>query len=199
MPLSNAKVYIVDDDLALCQALIWLFKTVNLNAEAFQDGLDFLQALDSLPSHPACLLLDLRMPGLGGLAIQERLVSRGIRLPILFLTSFGDVKTAVRAMRMGAVDFLEKPFNNQELLDKVQKVLAQYPLSDQKPFSAHQEVLEQLTPREMEVMVQLVLGKSNKVVATEMDISIKTVEYHRANLMRKLNAKSLADLIALVR
>ncbi|MBF0609903.1 MAG: response regulator transcription factor [Magnetococcales bacterium] len=155
--------------------------------------------MNSLPLNPACLLLDLRMPGMGGLAIQENLVSRGIRLPTIFLTSYGDVKTAVRAMRMGAVDFLEKPFNNQELLDKVQKVLAQYALTEQKSFPVNQEILEQLTPREMEVMVQLVLGKSNKVVATEMNISIKTVEYHRANLMRKLNAKSLADLIALVR
>ena len=194
----NSTVFIVDDDDSLREALSWLMGTVEIRTRAFATAQAFLEEYE--PCSPACMLLDLRMPGMGGLGLQKEMVARGIDLPIIFLTSHGDVQTSVQAMKAGAVDFIEKPFNNQLLLELVQKVLVQQnsqPSTTTQPFQSIED-LSQLTQRENEVLRELVMGKTNKATANDLDISIKTVEFHRKNLMRKLGARSLADLVLFV-
>ena len=156
--------------------------SVNLDHEIFASGDEFLEKITE--QRPGCLVLDIRMPGLGGLELQEELIKRGNTLPIIFITGHGDVPMAVEAMQKGAVDFIQKPFRDQELLDRIQQ--------------QHAEVVERLhrlTNREREVFDLVVTGKPNKVIAYELGVSQRTVEIHRARVMEKMQARSLADLV----
>ena len=188
-------VFIVDDDAAIRFAMQALMDSVNLNHEIFASADEFLEKFGE--QRPGCLVLDIRMPGLGGLELQEELIKRGNTLPIIFITGHGDVPMAVEAMQKGAVDFIQKPFRDQELLDRIREALA----TDEErreEQQQHAEVagrLERLTNREREVFDLVVTGKPNKVIAYELGVSQRTVEIHRARVMEKMQARSLADLV----
>jgi len=188
-------VFIVDDDAAIRFAMQALMDSVNLHHEIFGSGDEFLEKMTD--QRPGCLVLDIRMPGLGGLELQEELIKRGNTLPIIFITGHGDVPMAVEAMQKGAVDFIQKPFRDQELLDRIREALA----TDEERRVAqqhHAEVagrLDRLTNREREVFDLVVTGKPNKVIAYELGVSQRTVEIHRARVMEKMQARSLADLV----
>jgi|HigsolmetaAR201D_1030396.scaffolds.fasta_scaffold09673_3 Response regulator len=190
-------VYVVDDDAAMRDSLCWLLSSVSLEARAFADADEFLAAWD--PAKPGCLLLDLRMPGLNGLELQERLNREGHSIPIIFLSGHGDVPTAVRAMQAGALEFLTKPCSEHLLLERVRAALE---LSVQQRRRRRQnDVLRAryavLTPREREVLHLVIKGKTNREMASELSISPKTVELHRSNLMRKMHADSIPSLVAM--
>ena len=188
-------VFIVDDDAAIRFAMQALMDSVNLSHEIFSSGDEFLEKMTE--QRPGCLVLDIRMPGLGGLELQDELIKRGNTLPIIFITGHGDVPMAVEAMQKGAVDFIQKPFRDQELLDRIREALA----TDEERREAqqhHAEVagrLDRLTNREREVFDLVVTGKPNKVIAYELGVSQRTVEIHRARVMEKMQARSLADLV----
>ncbi len=192
---QTPTVFIVDDDAAIRFAMQALMDSVNLNHEIFASADDFLEKITE--QRPGCLVLDIRMPGLGGLELQEELIKRGNTLPIIFITGHGDVPMAVEAMQKGAVDFIQKPFRDQELLDRIREALA----TDEErreEQQAHAEVaarLSRLTNREREVFDLVVTGKPNKVIAYELGVSQRTVEIHRARVMEKMQARSLADLV----
>jgi FixJ family two-component response regulator len=191
-------VFVVDDDPAVRRFLRGLIAAVDLHVEACGSAQEFLDAYE--PGAPGCLVLDIRMPGMSGLELQRELVRRGIALPIIILTGHGNVPVAVHAMKAGAVDFIEKPFNNELLLDRVQGAVAQSvracgDRAKQREISGR---LELLTPRERQVLDRVVAGKINKRIADELNISKKTVEIHRSNMMAKMRAKSLADLVKIV-
>jgi len=188
-------VFIVDDDAAIRFAMKALMDSVNLDHEIFASADEFLEKVTG--QRPGCLVLDIRMPGLGGLELQQELIKRGNTLPIIFITGHGDVPMAVEAMQKGAVDFIQKPFRDQELLDRIREALA----TDEERREAqqhHAEVagrLDRLTNREREVFDLVVTGKPNKVIAYELGVSQRTVEIHRARVMEKMQARSLADLV----
>jgi RNA polymerase sigma factor (sigma-70 family) len=188
-------VFIVDDDAAIRFAMQALMDSVNLNHEIFASADEFLEKITS--QRPGCLVLDIRMPGLGGLELQDELIRRGNTLPIIFITGHGDVPMAVEAMQKGAVDFIQKPFRDQELLDRIRQALA---TDEERREEQQQHVevanrLERLTNREREVFDLVVTGKPNKVIAYELGVSQRTVEIHRARVMEKMQARSLADLV----
>jgi two-component system response regulator FixJ len=191
----KSTVYIVDDDQAIRHAMELLMRSVGLDYEIFHSGDDFLSGHTN--DRAGCLVLDIRMPGLGGLELQEKLNEMGSTLPIIFITGHGDVPMAVEAMQKGAVDFIQKPFRDQELLDQISEALK----TDQERRSARDQQtevsnrLEKLTKREREVMDLVVTGKPNKVIAYELGVSQRTVEIHRARVMEKMEARSLADLV----
>ena len=191
----SATVFIVDDDAAIRFAMQALMDSVNLNHEIFASADEFLEKITS--QRPGCLVLDIRMPGLGGLELQDELIRRGNTLPIIFITGHGDVPMAVEAMQKGAVDFIQKPFRDQELLDRIRQALA---TDEERREEQQQHVevanrLERLTNREREVFDLVVTGKPNKVIAYELGVSQRTVEIHRARVMEKMQARSLADLV----
>lgn len=192
---SSQIVYVVDDDPAIRYAMQALMESVNLRHEIFSSADEFLK--NESKHRAGCLVLDIRMPGLGGLELQEELIERGSTLPIIFITGHGDVPMAVEAMQKGAVDFIQKPFRDQELLDRVRDAL----MTDKEQraeLERHAEVeqrLEKLTKREREVFDLVVTGKPNKVIAYELGVSQRTVEIHRARVMDKMQARSLADLV----
>ena len=192
---ENPTVFIVDDDPAIRFAMQALMDSVNVAHEIYGSGDEFLEKVEE--HRPGCLVLDIRMPGLGGLELQEELITRGSTLPIIFITGHGDVPMAVEAMQKGAVDFIQKPFRDQDLLDRVREAL----LTDKErrmEQEKHAEVekrLARLTNREREVFDLVVTGKPNKVIAYELGVSQRTVEIHRARVMEKMQAKSLADLV----
>jgi RNA polymerase sigma factor (sigma-70 family) len=191
----SATVFIVDDDAAIRFAMQALMDSVNLNHEIFASADEFLEKISS--QRPGCLVLDIRMPGLGGLELQDELIRRGNTLPIIFITGHGDVPMAVEAMQKGAVDFIQKPFRDQELLDRIRQALA---TDEERREEQQQHVevanrLERLTNREREVFDLVVTGKPNKVIAYELGVSQRTVEIHRARVMEKMQARSLADLV----
>lgn len=191
-------VFVIDDDKAVRHFLRGLIASVNLRVEAFASAQEFLAAYRS--SSPGCLLLDIRMPGMSGLELQQELSVRGIDLPVIVLTGHGNVQVAVHAMKAGAVDFIEKPFNNELLLDRVQKAVAKS-VDTYENRIKRDEILNRrklLTPRERQVLDLVVAGESNKGIARHLHISEKTVEIHRANVMGKMQAKSLADLVKIV-
>ncbi len=192
---QTPTVFIVDDDAAIRFAMQALMDSVNLSHEIFASADEFLEKVGD--QRPGCLVLDIRMPGLGGLELQEELIKRESTLPIIFITGHGDVPMAVEAMQKGAVDFIQKPFRDQELLDRIREALA----TDEERRESrkhHAEVssrLERLTNREREVFDLVVTGKPNKVIAYELGVSQRTVEIHRARVMEKMQARSLADLV----
>lgn len=188
-------VAIVDDDDAGRESLRWLIELIGLKVEAYASPIEFLATYDG--SRPGCLVLDIRLPKVSGLDLLKTLRDRGILTPAIMITAYGDVPMAVKAMKNGAIDFLQKPFNDQEFLDRVQQGIQ----NDVRQRQANVEVesLRQrqhiLSAREREVMDRLVQGKQNKEIAREMGISPKTVEAHRAKVMDKMAANSLAQLV----
>ncbi len=188
-------VFVVDDDAAARGSLRMLLKSLGLHAVACDSGAAFLAAYD--PEQPGCLLLDVRMPGMSGPELQQQLNARGAILPVIFITGHGDVAMAVEAMRHGASDFLQKPFRDQELLDRVQRALKRDAAHRAELARLHEirDRLESLTPREREVLALLSRGSPNKVMAHELGISQRTIEIHRARIMEKMNAPSLAQLV----
>jgi two-component system, LuxR family, response regulator FixJ len=193
--MSEPTVFIVDDDQAVARSLRWLIEIVRLGVETFASPQAFLDDYD--PSKAGCLVLDVRMPGISGLELQERLTARRINIPIIFITGHGDVQMAVRALQAGAFDFVEKPFNDQDLLDRIQKAIAFD--AERRGKEAQRAQLHarfaSLTPREREVLVLVVEGMSNKAVANTLGLSAKTVEFHRAKVMEKMQARSISDLV----
>ncbi len=195
---SEATVFVVDDDEAARVMLQFLLGSVGLRSEGFASAEEFLQRYD--PDQPGCLLLDVRMPGMSGLELQNRLANRGSRLPIIVLTGHGDVPMAVRAVRAGAFDFLEKPTNDQVLLDRVQQAMAldRTQRLDQATREGIIRLLESLTAKEREVLDRVVAGKANRQIAAELGVSVKAIEARRANVMGKMEAQSVADLVRMV-
>jgi FixJ family two-component response regulator len=198
MSQHEPTIFVVDDDASVRDSLEYLFRSVGLRSLKFASAAAFLDAFD--PQSPGCLVLDVRMPGMGGLELQEELVARGSSLPIIFVTAHGDVPMAVQAVKDGAVDFLIKPFRDQELLDKVQQAVLQDAQTRERLENRGGivERMASLTPREREVMELVVDGKANKVIAIDLGISQRTVEIHRARVMEKMHAASVAQLVQLV-
>lgn len=196
--MTVETVHIVDDDEAVRKSLALLLHASDLLTRQYDGALQFLS--DYEPCKPECLLLDLRMPGMDGLALQRELRSRGLSIPTIFLSGHGDISIAVRALREGALDYLEKPFNNDELVDRVRACIRTDIEREQERANQQtcRERLAALTVREREVVDQLLQGKINKVVAAELGISTRTVESHRARIMKKLDVNALSDLFKLV-
>jgi len=195
MSTPDSKVHIVDDDDAVRKSLQMLFKSVGVATQIYESGDAFLDQFDG--SAEGCILLDIRMPGTSGLEVQKQLSERGSNVPIIFITGHGDVPMAVEAMQLGAFDFVQKPFRDQDLMDRVSQALSES--EQQAEISAQaQEIVERydsLTPREKEVMTCVVKGQANKVIAMDRNVSQRTVEIHRARVMDKMQARSLADLV----
>ncbi|EIC21700.1 response regulator FixJ [Thiorhodovibrio frisius] len=188
-------VYVVDDDEAMRESLQWLIESDGMRVRTFGSADAFLSACE--PGWSGCLLLDVRMPGMSGLELQAYLSRRSICLPVIVITGHGDVAMAVRAMKAGALDFIEKPFNDDALLGSIRRAL-ETDDRDRVQRSARSEIqsrMTDLTPREHEVMDMVVEGQSNREIATALSVSIKTVEVHRARVMDKMQADSLADLV----
>ena len=204
-PIHNATVYIVDDDASVRDALAWLLRSRRLFSETF----DSAESFDARVSggfdvrSPSCVLLDVRMAGLSGLAMFEKLIAYGLQpiLPVIFLTGHADVPTAVAAVKQGAFDFCEKPFSDNALVDRIEQALAHSAnaLTQHVQSSSLQARLEALTEREKSVMKLVVGGLPNKLVADQLDISIRTVEVHRARVFDKMGVKSAVELANLLR
>jgi FixJ family two-component response regulator len=197
---AEPVVFIVDDDASVRKSLERLVRSVGLRGETFASALEFLQCLQRKPADgPSCLVLDVRMPALSGLALQEALAAAGHRLPIIFITGHGDITMSVRAMKAGAVDFLAKPFNDQDLLEAIQEALARDWQARQER-SALQDIQRRvalLTQREREVLALVVAGLLNKRIAAALGTSEKTVKVHRARVMQKMQVVSVAQLVLL--
>ena len=194
-PLPEQIIYLVDDDEALRDSLIWLLESQGFKVEAFASAEAFLRVWR--PEFNGCLLLDVRMPGMSGLELHERLRAHYCTLPVIFITGHGDVPMAVAALKKGAVDFIEKPFNDAELLRIVNQCLAneQESRARRRQDAEVSRRLDQLTQREREVLDLIIVGTLNKQIADVLGISIKTVEVHRARVMEKMAAQSLAELV----
>jgi len=188
-------VFIVDDDRGLRQAIHDLVESVGLRAESFASGEDFLRA--KVMNRPSCLVLDVRLPQMSGLDFQQRLTETGIQIPIIFITAHGDIPMSVRALKSGALEFLTKPFRDQDLLDAIHQALERDRVAREQQSEIHnlQERVRTLTPREQEVMNLVVSGMLNKQIASEIGTSEATVKIHRGNVMRKMQAGSVADLV----
>lgn len=194
----NASVFIVDDDDAVRSSLRLLLKSVGLPAVAYASATDFLTAWH--PDQAGCLVLDVRMPGMSGIELQHELNRRGAIIPVIFISGHGDIPMAVEAIQHGAFDFLQKPFRDQELIDRVQRALATDAENrgDLAKRDAIRDRFESLTPREREVLALVTQGKANKVMAGDLGVSQRTVEIHRARVMEKMGAGSLAQLVRMV-
>lgn len=195
---EKPTVFIVDDDVAVRRFLRALISSVDLEVKTFRTAQAFLDAFE--PTRRGCILLDIRMPGMSGLELQREVRERGIRLPVIFLTGHGDVQIAVHAMKAGAADFIEKPFNNDLLLDRVHKAVAESVNADQTRMRKDEveSRIASLTPREQQVLDLVALGNTNKAIAQQLTISQRTVEIHRAKVMEKMRAESLAELVHMV-
>jgi FixJ family two-component response regulator len=188
-------VFIVDDDRGLRQAIQDLVESVGLRAESFASGEDFLRA--KRMNRPSCLVLDVRLPRMSGLDFQQRLTEAGIQIPIIFITAHGDIPMSVRALKSGALEFLTKPFRDQDLLDAIHQALERDRVAREQQSEIHnlQERVRTLTAREREVMNLVVSGMLNKQIASEIGTSEATVKIHRGNVMRKMKAGSVVDLV----
>ncbi len=194
---AQPTVFLVDDDQAYRQSLRFLLESAGLTVEDFPSASEFLKTYDT--AKPGCLVLDVRMPSMSGLELQEYLVERCINLPIIFITGHGDVPMSVKAIKGGAVDFIEKPFDDVLLIDRINEAFkkdAENRNVQDKIFDFKSRWLR-LTSREREVMDLIIAGRSNKQIATELDVSHRTVEVHRARIMEKMQAESVADLITM--
>jgi FixJ family two-component response regulator len=198
MPLQTsdrAVIHVVDDDLQLREALEGLFETVGLDTKTYATAHEFLSA--DVVDKPGCLVIDIRLPDMNGLEFQARLTQLGVRLPVVMMTGFGDISMSVRAMKRGAVDFLAKPFNDQDMLDAVMTAIER----DRERRKVDEEALlirqryRTLSPREQQVMQLVTAGKMNKQVAGDLGISEITAKIHRGAAMRKMGARTLADLV----
>ncbi|MBL8253680.1 MAG: response regulator transcription factor [Candidatus Competibacter sp.] len=195
---DKPTVFLIDDDQAVRDAVALLLQTGGLAVETFASATDFLEA--GVAQRPGCLVLDVRMPGLSGLDLQKQLRTGGYRIPIIFMTGHGDIPMAIRAMKAGAFDFIEKPFQGQALLARIQEALA-FDVRERRRQAYRTEAAARvalLSPREREVLDRVVEGQYNKVIAAELGISLSTVEIHRKRVMEKLQAESLSDLIRLL-
>jgi FixJ family two-component response regulator len=194
-PAAAPTVFVVDDDPAVRDSLTWLMKSVDLRVRTYDSALGFLEEYD--PDAPGCLLLDIRMPGMGGLELQDELLRRDALLPVIFITAYGDVPTAVRTLKAGALDFVEKPFNSQLLLDRIQRAIAldTQKRAEQAELDDCKARLARLTPRERGVLDLMSAGHPSKLIAANMGVTEKTVEFHRANLKAKLGVDSLAGVL----
>ncbi len=192
---NKGTVYVVDDDEAVRDSLQWLLEGNDYRVRCFESAESFLTRFD--PREVACLIVDVRMPGMNGLELQDELLRRGCSMPLVFITGHGDVPMAVDTMKKGAIDFIEKPFNEVVLRDLVDRMLQKARLSaDQQQAEASRgALLGRLTARESQVLERIVAGRLNKQIADDLNISIKTVEAHRANIMEKLNVSTVADLL----
>jgi RNA polymerase sigma factor (sigma-70 family) len=187
-----SKVYIVDDDNAVRNALKLLFRTAALEVEAFSSAHAFLEGADL--TQRCCVLLDIRMPGMTGTALYEELLRRSIRVPVIFITGHGDIPMAVDAMRKGAFDFIEKPFDDEQLLSQVLAALESFEAGEPEKREAAAAMDELLSSRQREVLRRVLDGKPSRQIAEELAISVKTVEFHRARIMQKLGVKTAAEL-----
>lgn len=204
-PSLNATVYIVDDDASVREALAWLLRSRRLSSESFDSAEAFDERITAISRvrEPSCVLLDVRMAGLSGLAMFEKLIAYGLlpTLPVIFLTGHADVPTAVDAVKRGAFDFCEKPFSDNALVDRIEQALAQSAdrLAHQNQATGLQARLDGLTERERDVMRLVVGGLPNKLVADQLDISVRTVEVHRSRVFDKMGVKSAVELANLMR
>jgi len=195
---DGAVVMVVDDDAGVRNAMRSLLKSVGLNSSLFASAQEFLSAYQ--PSQRGCLVLDIRMPGMSGMELQEQLNIRGAVIPVIFMSGHADIAMAVEAMQHGAFDFLQKPFREQDLLDRIQRAITKdselrQSLGEHARIKSH---LESLTPREREVLDLMTQGKQNKVVGQELGISPRTIEIHRARVMEKMGAHSVAELVRMM-
>ena len=198
MTSFDATVFVVDDDPLIRDALEQLIKSVGLKAYSFSSAREFLEK--DLPDEPSCLILDIRMPGLSGLDLQDELAKRGFTIPVIFITGHGTVPMSVRAMKAGAVDFLQKPFEDQELLDAINNAIEQnrQTRKEQAEIGQIKRLVESLTPREHEVLVLVTAGMLNKQIAYDLKLSENTVKTHRTHIMQKMKVESIADLVRIV-
>ncbi len=192
---KKGTVYVVDDDEAVRDSLQWLLEGKDFRVRCFDSAESFLSRYDS--REVACLIVDIRMGGMTGLELQRRLIEARSPLPIVFITGHGDVPMAVDTMKKGAMDFLQKPFKEDQLVSLVERMLqhAKTTFSDHQQSASREALLAKLTLRESQVLERIVAGRLNKQIADDLGISIKTVEAHRANIMEKLNANTVADLL----
>jgi len=199
MPQPAAPtVFVVDDDEGVRNSLRLLLKSVGLSARTMASANEFLETYK--PREPGCLVLDVRMPGMSGLELQQQLNLRGAVIPVIFITGHGDIPMAVEAMQHGAFDFLQKPFRDQDLIDRIQRALER-DAHNRDALAQHDQIrlrFESLTPREREVLTLMTRGKANKVMAADLGVSQRTVEIHRARVMEKSGAASLAQLVRMV-
>lgn len=198
MSAADATVFIVDDDEAVRDSLRLLLRSVGLRGETFASADEFLESFDA--GRPGCLLLDVRMPGMSGLQLQEKLQELKATVPIIFLTAHGDIEMAVQAVKAGAFDFIQKPFRDQDLLDKLHRAIEQDARRRRQLASLKgiRSRIESLTPRERQLLEMVVAGHANKVIASNLGISQRTVEIHRANVMKKMGADSVTDLVRMM-
>ena len=196
--ITKASVYIVDDDVSMRKGLLRLLKSLKVNAVAFESAEEFLSAeLDS--DGPACVISDIRMPGMTGMELQEALVARDYCMPIIFITGHGDIPMSVKAMKKGAVDFLKKPFDEKDLVSAIEDALSTDEAHRADYFSQKeaQLILEKLTEREMEIFSHVIAGRLNKQIASALNISEKTVKAHRGKVTEKLGMQAVAHLVRL--
>lgn len=199
MENCRPTVFIVDDDNAIRKSLRILVETIGLQVKAYSRAKDFLDEYD--PLWPGCLVLDVRMPDMNGLGLQSILLSRGIRIPIIFISGYGDIPMAVKAIKKGAVTFLEKPFREQVLLDSIEKAI-ELDLQERWKHAEKNDVekkIQTLTPREREVMEHLITGKPNKEIGHQLGISQKTVDFHRINILEKMGTNSVIELVLMMK
>ena len=192
---KQPNVFVVDDDQAMRNSLKWLIESVGMKVETYSTADEFIQ--NYYPGRAGCLLLDVRMPGMSGLELQEHFIKHQINIPIIIITGHGDVPMAVRAMKSGAIDFIEKPFNDELLLESIRNAL-NMDVEQRAAQAERAEIatrLANLTPREHEVMEMVTAGKANKEIAQTLGVSAKTVEAHRSRVMEKMQADSLAELV----
>jgi len=195
---DGAVVMVVDDDAGVRNAMRALLKSVGINCSLFASAQEFLAAWQ--PAQLGCLVLDIRMPGMSGMELQQQLNLRGAVMPVIFMTGHGDIPMAVEAMQHGAFDFLQKPFRDQDLLDRIQRAIAK-DAELRKSLGEHARIkthLESLTPREREVLDLMTKGLQNKMIGQQLGVSPRTIEIHRARVMEKMNATSVAELVRMM-
>lgn len=193
--MNTATVFVVDDDAGVRKGLMLLLQSNGYRVEGYSGAREFLAAYD--PAQPGCLVLDVRMPGMSGLELQEKLVADKIDLPIIILTGHGDVPMAVKALQAGAVDFIEKPFREQLLLDRIRSALDRG-LERRQARAVQREIrarLDGLSAREREVLSLVVQGRQNRTMAEQLGVTVKTIEFHRSRIMEKTGASSVAELV----
>ena len=193
--MAQATVFVIDDDQAVRDSLGMLLRSMKIDSQLFASAQEFLDAYDA--DWNGCIVLDIRMPGMSGMELHRHLVDQQLRMPVNFVTGHGDVPMAVEAMHNGAFDFIQKPYRDQDLLDRINQAMSwdEAHRSEEDRKRSLQECYETLTPRECEVMECVVRGLANKVIAMDLDLSQRTVEIHRARVMEKMCARSLAELV----
>ena len=195
---QQPTVFVIDDEQAMRESLKMLIEMIGLNVKTYSRADDFLNFYDR--QMHGCLVVDVRLPGMSGLELQEKLVQEGVKLPVIIITGHGDVPMAVQAMKMGAFNFIEKPFRDQVLIDNIQRAIdLDAQLSQQQDkWIENKKRLASLTPREREILDLLITGRPNKAIAFDLGISQKTVDFHRANILKKMKVQSVVELVRLV-